>query len=130
MRLTFTSLHLPLTADVNGSENNVSCCTIYLSQRQTRKACSIITGKSLFCFCLFFGFSCHASFNLLTFFYSFNRNIIHGQNNELQEMDQLQPALFKRMFCINRERFSEIQEAITPYMTAKNLQKGCNSSGG
>jgi hypothetical protein len=129
MRLTFTSLHPSLTADVNGGGNDVSCCTIYLSQRQTRKACGIVAGKLLFCLCFCLVSLAILLLTFLLFFYLFNRNIIRGRNYALQEMDQLQSALFKRMFCVDRKTFSEIQEAITPFMMAKNLQKACNSSG-
>jgi hypothetical protein len=97
---------------------------------QTRKVCSIVAGKVLFCFCLCLVSLAVLLLTFLLFFYPFNRNIICGRNYALQEIDQLQPALFKRMFHIDSETFSDIQEAIPLYMTAKNLQKACNRSGG
>jgi hypothetical protein len=44
-------------------------------------------------------------------------------------MDRLEPSVFKRMFRMDRETFSEVVEKIKPFMQAKNLAKACNSSG-
>jgi hypothetical protein len=67
----------------------------------------------------------HLTFNL----FHLNRNIIWGQSNALQQMDLLDPALFKRMFRVDREMFLEVVEKITPFMAVKNNAKARNSSG-
>ena len=44
-------------------------------------------------------------------------------------MDLLEPALFKRMFRVDKETFSELLDRIAPFMQQKNLTKAQNSSG-
>ena len=89
----------------------------------------------VFCFAVMFAaflyhFSWFVAFlTLLFFLFYFNRNIIRGRNFALAEMDRLEPSVFKRMFRMDRETFSEVVEKIKPFMRAKNLAKACNSSG-
>ncbi len=66
---------------------------------------------------------------LFVFLYYYNRNIIRGRSNAVEQMDLLEPALFKRMFRVDKETFSELLDRIAPFMQQKNLTKAQNSSG-
>jgi hypothetical protein len=52
-----------------------------------------------------------------------------NQGYAVEEMDRLDPAIFKRMFRVDRASFSVILELIEPFMEKQNEQKAMNSSG-
>ncbi len=66
---------------------------------------------------------------LFVFLFYYNRNIIRGRSNAVDQMDLLEPALFKRIFRVDKETFSELLDCIAPFMQQKNLTKARNSSG-
>ncbi len=47
----------------------------------------------------------------------------------VEEMDRLDPSVFKKMFCLDRSSFDELLEIITPYLIHRNEAKAKNSSG-
>jgi hypothetical protein len=57
------------------------------------------------------------------------RNAFRHRGYALEEMDRLEPALFKRMFRVDRASFDEVLERIEPYIKCRNEVKAINSSG-
>ncbi len=66
---------------------------------------------------------------LLSIFIIRKRNAFRHRGYALEEMDRLEPALFKRMFRVDRATFDEVLERIEPHIKHRNQVKAINSSG-
>jgi hypothetical protein len=62
-------------------------------------------------------------------FYFRKQNHVHGRGYAVEEMDQIDPSLFKRMFRIDRATFDEVLKRIAPHLRCRNEVKAANSSG-